>query len=536
MCAKKAEKKAESSLPEQTTVLQESYDDMPYESFSYPQTHPERLYTTGKLFGLAPSDIHKARILELGCAAGGNIIPLAMLYPKTEILGIDLSQEQVAQAQAHKKALNLKNIEFRQGDIGALKDLGKYDYIICHGVFSWVPDFVRDKIFDICRNHLSADGLAVISFNALPGWSAVKSLREMMLFHTRGFATPAQQIHEAKSLLNFLYENTPPANETYRQIIDRERKILSSTNDSYIFHEHLESENHQYYLHEFVDLASKHGLGYVGDAEIASMYLGNFNPKVRETLGKIKDIVRQEQYMDFLTNRRFRHSVLTLEKNLTKINRQVNPKQIENFYVQARFYHDAAESEKGGKAKFKITGAEAVLNTSDAFTADVFKALAEKPRPVKIDDLAKELHKTKKMAPEKVKEVFYKNGFTLVLQNFISLHAGAPDFITNVSKKPKAFAWARQVAATQKQAKCVTNIKREIVSLVPFTRTLLPHLDGTKTLDGLVAIMTDHVLKGDIKMHKDSTLVTDKKEIAKIIREELDPALKKLASMALFEA
>ncbi len=519
-------------------VVQDSYDEFPYESYVYPQTHPERLYTIGKLFGLNPVDINKARILEIGGAGGGNVIPIALLYPKTNTVSFDLSNEQIAQANKSKKAMGIKNIEFLQRDLTKLeKDLGEFDYIICHGVFSWVPDFVRDEIFEVCRRHLSKDGLAVISYNVLPGWAAVNSLRDMMVYHTQDFKTPQEQIKEARNLLNFMYENTPPSNEVYRQIIDRERKILSTTNDSYVFHEHLESENHQYYLHDFVKMALDHKLTYVGDAEISTMYLGNFNEKVRETLGAIKDIVRQEQYIDFLTNRRFRHSILAREDNAKKINRNLNMDQISQFYVQARFRPDTKPSEDGSVRFIAFSNAEAHFGSTDETTHKVFTALAEKNRPVKIETLAAELKKTQNIDPEATKTVFARNGLTLLLQNFLSLHEHEVAFENHVSKKPRAFSWARHQAETgDKNLKSVTNLKRETVAVTPLAKTLLPYLDGKHTHEQLIDELTKHVLKDDIKIHKEKVQITDEKEIREIMKQQLTPALNHLAKMALLEA
>lgn len=526
----------DSKINTSATALEESYDEFPYETYVYPQTHPERLYTTAKLFGLNPPDIEKARILEIGGAGGGNVIPISILYPKTKTVSFDLSGEQITQANKFKEAMKLKNIDFIQRDITKLeKDLGEFDYIICHGVFSWVPDFVRDEILEVCRRHLSKNGLAVISYNVLPGWSAIKSLREMMLYHASNFKSPKQKIQEARNLLGFIYDNTPPSNEAYRQIIDRERKFLNTTNDSYIFHEHLESENHQYYLHQFVDMAVKHDLTYVGDTELAAMYLGNFSEAARTTLGAIGDIVRQEQYIDFLTNRRFRHSIITHKENTSKLNRNLQSSQIFNFYVQARFRVDPEPQENGGVKYVSLANAEAHFNSTDPDTNIVFKALAEKARPVNIEKLAAELKKTQKMDPEATKSVFTKNGFSLLFQNFLSLHAGEVEFTIEISKKPRAFEWARYQAA-DKDAKTVSSIKREIVVTSPLIKTLLPYLDGKHTHAQLVDKLAEHTKKGDIKVHKENVLITDEKEIHAVMEQQLPGALNWIAKQALLEA
>jgi len=60
-----------------------SYDALPYEGFAYAQTHPAHLYSVASLFGLNPPDFKKARVLELGCGGGDNLLPLALTYPKS---------------------------------------------------------------------------------------------------------------------------------------------------------------------------------------------------------------------------------------------------------------------------------------------------------------------------------------------------------------------------------------------------------------------------------------------------------------------
>ena len=124
------------------------YDVVPYESFPFDFTMPERLHAVGRLFGMAPPDFLTARVLELGCAGGGNLVPMAARYPKADFIGVDLSAVEIGLARDLAAAAETSNVEFRHlsiADIGA--DLGLFDYIICHGVLSWVPTPVQEAIF-----------------------------------------------------------------------------------------------------------------------------------------------------------------------------------------------------------------------------------------------------------------------------------------------------------------------------------------------------------------------------------------------------
>ena len=125
---------------------QTSYDLVPYSSHPFPQTHPDHLAALARLFGLAPPAVGDCRVLELGCASGGNLIPMAEQLPDSELVGVDLSARQIEDGRKALKATGLKNIQLRHASITDVDSTwGKFDYIICHGVYSWVPDEVQKK-------------------------------------------------------------------------------------------------------------------------------------------------------------------------------------------------------------------------------------------------------------------------------------------------------------------------------------------------------------------------------------------------------
>ncbi len=128
-----------------------SYDEVPYEGYPFPQTHPDRLATVARLLGVGAAPAESCRVLELGCTDGGNLIPMAASLPHSSFLGIDLSGRQIAAARKIIQALALENIEVRHLDIADVgDDFGTFDYIICHGVYSWVPAPIQDEVLRIC--------------------------------------------------------------------------------------------------------------------------------------------------------------------------------------------------------------------------------------------------------------------------------------------------------------------------------------------------------------------------------------------------
>ncbi len=514
-------------------VEEKSYDEVPYASFAYPQTHPNNISTIATLFGLKAPNFKKARVLELGCAGGGNITPMAYAYPDATFVGVDLSGEQIKQANDKKEALGLKNVEFLQQDVLDMKSKGKkdqYDYIICHGMFSWVPDDVRTKLLEVCNEFLSPNGIAVVSYNALPGWNAVRSLREMMLYHTNRFENPDEKVNQARLFLEFLSANVPAGQTGYKAVIDAERETLQRTHNMYMYHDHLEAENKQFYLSDFVTMARGNGLEYVGDAALASMYIGNMPADVMEKLQALNDIVAQEQYMDFITNRRFRTSILC--KQDRKINRNLDKDQIMDYHLTFNPNIQVEGTDPNKDISFKIGGGN--FTTHDPIANNLFLELAGCGSiPISADDLVKRVQeKTGEKSDKKIKAVLIANGLQLVLKGYINLHSDTIDFVSKVSKKPIVSPIARYEASLPHTVG-LTNLLNFLVPTDMIAKIIVADLDGTNTKEDIAEVLIQAIEKGDVNINRDDTPLKDKAEIKKHVKEVVSVVLGKLAQNAL---
>ena len=164
-----------------------AYDQVLYPGVPLPQTHPDRLATIAGLFGMTPAAAPNCRVLELGCGDGGNLIPMALTLPASVFTGIDLAEPAIARGCALANTLGLENITLRHLDLMRMGpdlgefDYGVFDYIIAHGLYSWVPPEVRDQLLSLCRAHLAPQGVAYVSYNAGPGFARRRMFREMML-------------------------------------------------------------------------------------------------------------------------------------------------------------------------------------------------------------------------------------------------------------------------------------------------------------------------------------------------------------------
>ena len=86
-------------------------------------------------------------------------MPFAARHPGARVVGIDLSPVQIAEGQARLAEMGLTNAELKQMDLSQI-DMsdGEFDYIICHGVYSWVPPTVQDAILRIASENLTENG------------------------------------------------------------------------------------------------------------------------------------------------------------------------------------------------------------------------------------------------------------------------------------------------------------------------------------------------------------------------------------------
>ena len=179
-----------------------AYDQVLYAGLPFSQTHPDRLASLATLFGMQPAPVERCRVLELACANGGNLIPMAFELPGSEFVGIDMALAGIRTGRDEIAALGLANIRLEHMDImDAGPELGMFDYIIAHGLYSWVPDQVRDRLLAVAKANLAPEGVAYVSYNALPGCRIREMFRDMLLFHVRGVSQPEARVEHAREFL-----------------------------------------------------------------------------------------------------------------------------------------------------------------------------------------------------------------------------------------------------------------------------------------------------------------------------------------------
>jgi SAM-dependent methyltransferase len=245
------------------------YDELPYRSFPIEWTAPERLALASLLHGGPRQRLDEYRVLELGCGDGTNLIPMAYYRRHATFVGIDSAQTRIAVANEKRSSLGLTNITFLAADFGSAgtRLSGHFDYIIVHGVFSWISPESRTALLELCAERLRRGGLLYLNYNARPGWNVRGLIREFLLTQTAGLSTLRARSERAQSLAARMAEELSDGPHPYSKLLASEFRFVADTHLSHAAHEYLSEHNDAFTRREFIDLLSSRGFEYVGDAD-----------------------------------------------------------------------------------------------------------------------------------------------------------------------------------------------------------------------------------------------------------------------------
>ncbi|MFK7973327.1 MAG: methyltransferase regulatory domain-containing protein [Rickettsiaceae bacterium] len=517
-----------------------SYDEMPYESYPYPLASPLNLATLATFFGMRPPPIEDARVLELGCAAGGNLIPHAIHYPQGRYLGIDLSAKQIARGQSDINALGITNIELRHCSIIDVdKSFGEFDYIICHGVFSWVPENIQEKILEISNKNLARNGVVYISYNTLPGWNISKTIRDMMLYHTKGFSNSQDKVRQARELLSFVQDSLAKTDTPYSKILLQEAKILAERSDHYLRHDHLEENNYQFYFSEFLDKARKHNLQYLSDVSLSTMYLDSMQASVEKNLNTENDIVGTAQYLDFINNRKFR-STLLCHRDVS-LNRNLNTDQIRQFALsldivpEKAFEYVDLISEKAIDFYFLQSNNQSVSISSPYLKAVFYVLSAHRGYPIKFDRivaLANKIFPTDEKTT--IEAELLDNAMSLIMKGFMEINVYERDKNKIHLTKPVVDQLIfHQVHNTNKD--WITSPNHQAIFINSFRKSALKYMNGQNTKEQILENLLRDAVAGNLDYIKNNEKIEDIEQIKQELALKLDKTIESLYSKGVFK-
>jgi SAM-dependent methyltransferase/methyltransferase-like protein len=516
------------------------YDRIIYPEGAYTVAHPDRMSVVASLMGMKPPPVETARILELGCGTGGHIIPIAYQYPQSTCVGIDYARTQIHIAEDMVAAVGLNNITLHALDFMAVDEsFGTFDYIIAHGIFSWIPAPVQHRLLDIVRRHLAPDGVAYISYNAYPGWRMLEIAGDMMRFRTRGIEDPWERTAAARAFIAEM-AGLPELEDvesswrrfmaTYHQVMLSLKEYLLVKTDHVLLHDDLEETNQPFYFHEFCALLDAHALTYLADSTFPNNMISNLGPSERRLVEEhASSFGEVEQYMDFVRNRTFRTSLVVHEA--AEFTRALNPRKLASLYATTLMKETETppEPEMEGSVHFVGPDGKGFVTRDSISTAAIRLLIEAEGSSIAFRDLVRRA-RAKAYAyrvPVTTEDEDANQIAAMLLACYgrsvymIDFYATAPTHVDFVSERPEASKLARYQAIA---SETVTNQRQKRVNLGASSRALLSLLDGTNDRAALLKAMRRMVVLPDD--------VPEGERDAKI-GAELDELLKNLQIAAL---
>jgi methyltransferase-like protein/ubiquinone/menaquinone biosynthesis C-methylase UbiE len=491
-----------------------TYDEIPYASLVYADTHPNKLATLATLFGLTPPAVKTGgRILELGCGNGTNLIAIAQTLPQAQCWGIDAAIKQIQAGQNQAKQLGLSNVNLKQLNLSEVDEsLGIFDYIIAHGLYSWITPALQDTLLSLCQRLLAPQGIVYISYNVYPGWHMENVVRDLMKYHTQQLPPVPFEISmkQAKGIINFIAHLRQQSNTAFDLLLQEKTQLFKIATDNYLYHDFLELDNHPVYFHQFIQNATQHQLAYVTDIEFRHYLMLSFPHQVVEALEELfqGDFFKQEQYLDFFYNRTLRRSLLCHQT--VPVQRNLHWENITQCYIA-----NASQPVNSNLAPelFQTLAGETIAVKQPLTKIAMAYLATHYPRCLHFEELfqyAYQQHSPTEAHLSTLRANFAQELLYLYCLEAIEFHIEPPAFVTTLNSYPTASPLARHMVSQGQQP--VINLRCEFIYLDEVATALLPHLNGQKDKSTLIIILKTLVKQQKIKLppQEDIKLVLEK--------------------------
>ena len=463
------------------------HDRIHYPGGAWEHSHPDRIATNARLHGLSPAPVERCRVLELGCGAGGNLVPMARGLPCARFLGIEVAARPVEAGRGLAAALGLANVELRQGDILDLPaDIGEFDYIIAHGVYSWVPAPVRDALMSVLACHLAPDGIAYLNFNALPGGHLRDLARDLMRFRLSVFDDPEAHGEDAVRFMR-LVAGAQPERSPYRRILEDEIARIECNPPGVLFHDDLVPAHRAFHFRTVVEHAAGHGLQYLCEARPADVHPDRYPVSIRAALRRFGGgRIAREQCFDFLVCQMYRCSLFCRGGIDLSPARDLAGMRGLRAASALRCATAPADLTDGIAVPYVAPDGGGVHLEDSAAKAALEILTAGWPASVEVEALHRDarLRARRSGGPTQLeRQEFAEFLATHHAMGLVDLHAWEPPLATGVGEQPVASALSR-IEITRGAR--VTSLRHRQVEIDdPIAAALLARLDGTRDLAAL---------------------------------------------------
>jgi methyltransferase-like protein len=366
--------------------------------------------------------------------------------------------------------------------------LGSFNYVIAHGVYSWIPPRARVGLLAGVRRHMAAEGVAYVSYNAYPGSYLRDMARDVLDYHVRAIDDPQARLEAAQSLMATIVAIEQPS--PYAQVLREHMERMLAYPDALLVHDDLAEISTPFYFHEFIQHATHHRLEFLSEANLFESQLRDVPESAERLMEELPDdVVVREQYLDFFKNRMFRQTLLC--HSGAPVSRELDEHQVQRFFVcsQARGREHEQGDDEG--AETFVTPDGFSLTTSEPLVRAAMRALAQ-AWPAALDFPTLLDAATAAAGDGAPRELVAARLRTVLLQAYLAriviLQTAPPPLRAQPDERPRASPLARaQVAANLSLVSSLLHANASLeAELEP---GLLALLDGTHDRKALGEIL-----------------------------------------------
>lgn len=433
-----------------------AYDAVVYPTALFAQTAPDRMATIATLAGLDPPPIATARVLEIAAGDGFNLTALAAAWPDAAFLGFDLAASAVARGNETIAAAGLSNIRLEVIDLLEAGDMldGTFDYIIAHGLYAWVPPEVRAATMALIGRRLSPNGVAFVSYNALPGGYHRMALRDALLFAVADIEDDQARLDVAYENLELLARGTAQESPAQASLRHAAEAALNQPR-SVVFHDELGAHYHPQSLSDVVDAARGAGLRFLGEATLGCLQQAFLPEGWPMSSDPDLQLLHLRQAEDYRQVRFFRSTLFV--RDALRPARWLDTRTMDRLYAACDCTRIDTTTFRNVRGEFEIDDAD--------LAAILARLIDAAPARIPVADLgAGEMQRTAL--------------FELFDAGHVQLHTVAAPHAVAAGERPRASALARVMAAAE--ASMIPTLGHELLPADAAGRALLPLLDGTR--------------------------------------------------------
>ena len=491
----------------------------------------------GKLYSLQPHVMTASRILDIGCSNASNLLSIASMYPNSQCVGVDISTEQIESGRHMAEQLSLSNIELIAANIHDIaEDIAPFDYIVCHGVFSWIPIKDRQPLLTSIKKLLNPQGLVYLSYNALPGWEARGSLRQLMLLQTADISDQKDKVISARELMKWLAETLCDDQSPYGRSLKNEVENIKDQSDSFVLHELLNPDTTALSLPAFLREIEAARLRFVCEARFSRTLIHRINElneiavdKAILAIEKHKPLMI-EQFLSFIFPSALRRSVLC--HSHVSLDYKVNWQSIASFHISSALLPVANPDYQRSIPDEYASPHGYMIEVQEPLHKHALSALGKAwPQAISFDSLLSEISSIDcSHSKEHTKEqliLFLKDFYC---KDLVEFYVTAPAISLKAASQPVVLPLARLQLSQQNWA---TNLRHEYVVLNEFERSLAQLCDGSRSVVQLAEELLIQVNNGRLQVAVSGVTVIDPNHQQQLITEYLPEALEELAQKAL---